>query len=79
MTDVQKEDPIPRPPWPPNHPCHSRGCGHVKSDHAAPLVEDGHCTAPACPCTGWDPLATEHWARLFQEHTERINRLSGNR
>lgn len=67
-------DPIPRPPWPPDHPCHAAGCHHPKSEHAAPLVEDGHCMVAACPCSGWDPLSSEHWARLAQE---RIDRLSG--
>ena len=66
-------DPIPRPPWPPRHRCHAPHCGHIKAEHAAPLVEDGHCTVAACPCTGWDPLSAGHWARLARERIDRLN------
>jgi hypothetical protein len=27
----------------------------------------------ACPCTGWDPLSADHWARLARERIDRLN------
>lgn len=43
--------------------CRAQECGHVKSAHRLPLVEDGACLV--CDCLGWDPMTLQEWDAVF--------------